>query len=173
MAGIDRRTFLRGALAAAALPLLGRPARAASLPAGTVALLGTSPYVYVSPLRKDGQESTCHGEVWFAWLDGQVVLITARDRWKARSTVSGSGTARIWVGDHGRWKGVLGRNEDFRKAPHFDARARIVKDDALLDRLIAAYEKKYPDEIAKWRDRFRSGYASGERVLVVYEPLAS
>lgn len=173
MASMDRRTFLRAALALGALPLLGRAAQAGSLPPATVALLETSPYVYVSPLRKDGQESTCHGEVWFALLDGQVVLITARDRWKARSVASGSGKARLWVGDHGRWKGVVGKNEDFRKAPSFDARARIVKDDALLDRMIAAYEKKYPDEIGKWRDRFRSGFASGERVIIVYEPLAS
>ena len=173
MTAMDRRTFLRGALAAAALPLLGRSARAAGLPPATVALLESSPYVYVSPLRKDGRESTCHGEVWFAFLDGQVVLITARERWKARSVASGSGMARLWVGDHGRWKGVIGKNEEFRQGPSFDARARIVKDDALLDRMIAAYEKKYPDEIGKWRDRFRSGFASGERVIVVYEPLSS
>lgn len=173
MRGIDRRDFLRIALAVGALPWIGRPARAAGLSGEATALLETSPYVYVSPLRGDGQESRCHGEVWFAWLDGNVVLITAREGWKARSATTGSRKARLWVGDHGRWKGLTGKNEAFRAAPSFDAQARIVKDDALLDRLIAVYEKKYPGEIGRWRDRFRSGFASGERVLVVYEPIAS
>ncbi len=39
--------------------------------------------------------------------------------------------------------------------------------------MIAVYEKKYPSEIGSWRDRFKSGFASGERVLIVYEPVAS
>ncbi len=168
-----RRAFLRGLLALLAAPLLPRRAWSAALPPATVELLGTSPYVYVSPLKKDGQESTCHGEVWFAWIDGSVVLITAADRWKARSIAKTGGKARIWVGDHGRWKGLVGKNDEFRKAPSFDAQARIVKDPALLDRMIAVYEKKYPAEIGTWRERFRSGFASGERVLIVYEPLAS
>ncbi len=48
-----------------------------------------------------------------------------------------------------------------------------MKDPALLDRMIAIYEKKYPAEIGTWRERFKSGFQSGERVLIVYEPLAS
>ena len=40
----------------------------------------------------------------------------------------------------------------------------------LLERMLAVYEKKYPDEIGKWRDRFRDGLTSGERTLVLYEP---
>jgi len=65
----------------------------------------------------------------------------------------------------------VGGNEDFRKAPSFDTRAEIVTDDALLDRLLALYETKYPDEIARWRDRMREGYANGSRVLIRYRPL--
>ena len=174
MRGLDRRSVLALMLSLAATPLLRRVARAAAatLPPATLQLLETSPYIYVSPLKKNGQESSCHGEVWFAWIDGSAVLITARDRWKAKSVAKGLDRARIWVGDHGKWKQLVGRNDAFTKAPSFDARARVVKDPAVLDRLIAAYEKKYPAEIGSWRDRFKSGFASGERVLISYEPIS-
>ncbi len=162
---ITRRVFLGGSAAALFAP--AALVRAAELEVA----LEKSGFVYVSPLRSDGNESTCHGEVWYGWIDGSVVLITGADRWKARSVKKGLDRARIWVGDHGRWKKLIGTNEAFRKAPSFDARAEIVKDDALLDQLIAIYEKKYPDEIADWRDRFRSGYADGSRVLVRYRPV--
>ncbi len=172
---ITRRDLL-GTLAAAALvPLFARTAAGepTRLPGATVELLEKSPYVYVSPLKKDGQESTCHGEVWFAWLDGAAVVITARDRWKARSLAGGLDRARLWVGDYGTWKKLTGRSEAFRSAPSFDARARLANDPALLARMLAVYEKKYPAEIGRWRDRFEQGFASGERVLIAYEPIAS
>jgi hypothetical protein len=174
--GIPRRAFLGGAaatLAAFALEtvLPRRSWAAATLPDATLRALESSPFVYVSPLRKGGAESACHGEVWYAWLDGGVVLITARSGWKARSALEkGLDRARIWVGDHGRWKGLTGKNEGFRAAPSFDARVSQVKDPATLDRLIAAYGTKYPAEIERWRDRFREGFKSGERVLLRYEP---
>jgi hypothetical protein len=173
--GLARRAFLRGALATVLLPLarpLGALAAPAALPDTTLRLLETSPFVYVSPLSKGGDESTCHGEVWYAWIDGAVVLITAKTSWKARSVAAGRDRARLWVGDHGRWKQLTGRNEGFRLAPQFDARVTRTHDAALVDRLLAAYEKKYPAEIETWRDRFRSGFASGERWLLRYEPIA-
>jgi hypothetical protein len=175
---IDRRRFLAGALAAAlaprALARAAESAEAAKTPAplspALVAALESSPFVYVSPLLADGRESRCHGEVWFAWLDGAAVIITARDRWKATALARGLDRARLWVGDHGRWSGLLGKSEAFRAAPSFDARASLARDPALLDRLVAAYERKYPSEIASWRDRFRSGFADGSRVLIRYAP---
>jgi hypothetical protein len=166
---LDRRAFLVGLAATALLP--GRRARAAA-PEAALRLLPSSPFVYVSPLRSDGGESRCHGEVWYAWLDERVVLITARDRWKATALARGLDRARIWVGDHGRWKGPLGgTREDFRRAPSFDARAARIEDPAVFERMLAAYERKYPEEIGTWRERFRAGFASGERVLIGYTPL--
>ena len=90
--------------------------------------------------------------------------------WKARSVAKGLDRARIWVGDHGGWTRVLGHNEAFRAGPSFDARAALVRDEALLDRLLSIFEAKYPDEIGKWRDRMRKGYADGTRVLIRYTP---
>jgi len=48
--------------------------------------------------------------------------------------------------------------------------AELGNDPKLLDRLIAACERKYPREIADWRDRFRKGFADGSRVLIRYAP---
>ena len=181
---LDRRTFLAGTLAALALPLLpaarahaqtaaapggSSSAAAGKLPEATRTLLSKSPYVYISPLRANGEESSCHGEVWFGWLDDTVVMITAADRWKARAIEKGRDRARLWVGDHGRWKTPTGRNEAFREAPNFDARVSRSRDKALLDRMLALYEKKYPKEIGNWRDRFVEGFASGERWLLRYD----
>lgn len=170
MARLTRRDLMR--LGAGAALLLAWPGRAlAKAPAAEVGvLLEKSSFVYVSPLLASGAESRCHGEVWYGWLDGAVVLITSKDAWKAQALVRGRDTARIWVGDHGRVGGLTG-SEKFRQAPSFDARAGATRDAALLDRLMRLYRTKYPDEISSWEPRMRSGFESGERVLIRYEPL--
>lgn len=129
--------------------------------------------MYISPLLADGRESTCHAELWYAWIDAAVVATVSHDRWKARSLAAGRDRARIWVGDHGVWHGLLWNNEAFRGAPSFEARGEVVEDAALLAKLLARYETKYPDEIADWRDRMRDGHAKGARVLIRYVPLVS
>ncbi|MDJ0787579.1 MAG: hypothetical protein QNK05_12290 [Myxococcota bacterium] len=170
---IKRRDFVVGGVAAAALAgvptLFVRQALAKDLPAKS--LLDDSEFVYISPLKSDGAESTCHGEVWYGWLDESVVIVTSKDSWKARSLAKGLDTARVWVGNHGRWKGGLGtRNEAFRKAPSFDAKLERSQDESLLERLMVLYRTKYPGEIGKWEPRFRDGFASGERVMLRYRP---
>jgi hypothetical protein len=177
LARLDRRRFLAGVAGTAAW-LLAPRARAqaiepaAELPPETITLLEKSKFVYVSPLRPDASESTCHGECWFGWLDGTVVINTRRGTWKAKALQRNRDSARIWVGDHGRWKtGLSQRNEEFREAPHFDARARFEKDKAVLDRLLALYEEKYAGEFGRWREDMRTGFYSGQRFLIRYEPL--
>ena len=166
---LTRRELLRLGLGAAAALAWPARARAAALGAELVSLLEKSGFVYVSPLLASGEESRCHGEVWFGWLDGGVVLITAHDTWKARALARGLDRARIWVGDHGRVGRVLGRDA-FRAAPSFDARGRQERSPDVLDRLMAAYRKKYPNEIGSWEPRMRAGFTSGERILIRYEP---
>jgi len=164
---LDRRAFLGGSLAFLLSP--AALARAAELDAA----LEKSRYVYISPLVGGGKESACHGEVWYGWLDGAVVIITASDGWKAQAIDRGLDTARIWVGDHGRWKKLVGRNEAFRQAPHFEAKGALVPNDTLLlNRLLATFERKYPDEIGRWRDKMRTGYLDGSRVLTRYKPVS-
>ena len=162
-------------LAAGARSAAARSADAASPERGALpeALLARSPFVYVSPLRSDGAESTCHAELWYAWLDDSVVVTVASDRWKASALEQGLTRARVWVGDHGRWKTWYGgRNEAFRAAPSFLARASRAREPGLIDRLLDVYEQKYPDEIASWREPMRSGDADGSRVLLRYSPIA-
>jgi hypothetical protein len=64
---------------------------------------------------------------------------------------------------------VLG-SDAFRAAPSFDARARQERDAGVLDRLMPIYRKKYPAEIESWEPKFRTGVASGERVVIRYAP---
>jgi hypothetical protein len=176
---IGRRTFLGGAALlllwpgrAVAQPAI-KPERG-KLPPRTIQALQTSPFVYISPLKSNGEESTCHGEVWFAWLDGAVLVNSRRGTWKVKALERGMQRARIWVGDFGRWKtGVLGteRNEAFRSAPSFVAHARFETDRAVLDRLIAADADKYGKDFDRWREDMRTGFFSGQRKLIRYEPI--
>ena len=85
--------------------------------------------------------------------------------------VCGAGQGRARDAATGGQGALGGANEDFRKAPSFDARAALASDPALLERMLADYAVKYPAEIEKWRPRFREGLASGERVLIAYQPL--
>ncbi|MEM9173970.1 MAG: hypothetical protein AAGC67_01960 [Myxococcota bacterium] len=172
---LTRRRFNRAlawsALGSATFGLTPRGVVAAEPGPVPAKLLEESPFVYVSPLRRDGAESTCHAELWYAWLDDAVVVIVSSDRWKATALARGLDRARIWVGDHGLWKTWYGgRNEDFRRAPNFVGKGEAVKEGALLERLLARYEVKYPDEIADWRDRMRNGFADGSRTLIRYTP---
>ncbi len=178
--GIDRRRFVVGGGAALLLaPFALRPLEAraahhekAGLAADLKSALEKSPYVYVSPLKGDGAESTCHGEVWYGWQDGGVLLVTSKESWKARAVARGLDRARLWVGDHGRWKGaVYGTNEDFRKAPRFDAKVSVSKDADAFAKLMASYAGKYGTPFtSKWKPRMEEGFADGSRVLLRYEP---
>lgn len=169
--GLDRRTFLGGAAVLVLAPWAARAEDApGALPPDTLAALEKSGFVYVSPLLGDGSESTCHGEVWYGWIDSAVYLTTSPTSWKARAAARGL-DARIWVGDHGLWKRPLGRNEAFRAAPHFDARVKAVKDAAAHAELMRIFARKYGAEFTgTWKPRMEKGYADGSRVLLRYEP---
>jgi hypothetical protein len=158
-------------LATAALPFRVRAADGAfAPPAETVRALDASPLVYVSPLRTNGSESRCHGEVWFFYDKGDVVICTDTDRWKSEAIAKGMDRARLWVGDFGPVK----RSDDrYRSAPTLLAKAEFDRDRATFDRLLAAFAKKYPDEWSRWKPRFEGGYADGSRVLIRYKALGA
>lgn len=173
---IDRRTLLEAVvglvLAPIALARASSASASAALAPALEAALKESPYVYISPLRSNGQESRCHSEVWYGWLDGAVVVITARKSWKTRAMRLGLTRTRIWVGDYGRVKKLIGSNEAFRSGPSFMARAELVKTPVMIDRLLAVYDKKYPEEIKSWRGPMRAGLADGSRRMIRYVPEA-
>jgi hypothetical protein len=165
---ITRRRFLAAAAAgAAALWLPSRRAGAdeTELADALQAALAASPLVYVSPLRADGSESTCHGEVWFVAEGRDVLVVTAADRWKAKALAGGRDRARLWAGDFGAWARAGGK---WRSAPSFTARAVFERDPAARARALEAFGRKYPDEWGKWGPRFREGLADGSRVMIRY-----
>jgi len=168
---LSRRGFLRSAAAAGAALLLSpgrlRAEEAFALPETTRAALGQSPLIYLSPLRGDGAESTCHGEVWFVQDGAELLVVTASDGWKARAVRRGLDRARIWVGDFGQWKRAGGR---YKEGPTFLATARFDAKDSVIETALAAFGAKYPEEWDKWEPRFRKGLADGSRVLVRYRP---
>ena len=173
---LNRRSFLIGSGALCAAASLGLGARVEAqavsadvLSASAKAALAESPLVYISPLLDKGKESRCHGEVWFFVDEGDVVIFTSKESWKARALALGRNQARIWVGDFGpvRWAG-----DRFRKAPHFKAMAEGDSRPEAFERLMADYEKRYADEWGKWGPRFRKGYNDGSRELIRYRPVA-
>jgi len=169
--GLSRRSFLRALTAAGAALLLPPgllPAdQAFALPEATRAALEKSPLIYLSPLRSDGTESQCHGEVWYVRDGGELLVVTDSNRWKALAVRRGLDRARIWVGDFGRWKKSDGR---FETGPTFLAKARLDADESVIGAALAAFGAKYPDEWGKWEPRFRKGLADGSRVLIRYRP---
>jgi hypothetical protein len=157
------------ALGALALPVRWVRARDAhALPEATTAALAGSGLVYVSPLLADAKESRCHGEVWFLFDEGDVVIATSTDTWKARALERGRDRARIWVGDFGPADSADG---PFRSGPTFEARAQRDGEPATWERLFEAYGAKYPAEWGKWEPRFRKSRADGSRILIRYTPI--
>lgn len=162
-----RRAFLAAAGAGVAALWLPRRARAAPFEPSEAlrGALSTSPLVYVSPLKQDGGESACHGEVWFVTEGGDVLVVTAAERWKAKTIAAGRDRARLWVGDFGVWTRA---EEKWKSAPTFDTKAAFEKDPAARERALEAFGNKYPAEWDKWGPRFRAGLADGTRVLIRY-----
>jgi hypothetical protein len=177
---MERREFLTlGTSFAAAVALApwsslaesgGAPSSARKLDPKAVAELEKSSFVYISPLTANGKESQCHAEVWYAWLDGSVVVTVAADRWKAKALARGLDSAKIWVGDYGRARTLGVSNDSYLQGPSFVARASKSSDAALMKRLLAAYDVKYPDEIGRWRDKMKAGFSDGSRSLIRYTP---
>ena len=167
--GIARRTFLQAGLLATASLTLHLRAFAWEPPKALAQAIEESPLVYVSPLLANGDESRCHGEVWFVADHGELLVVTSPTRWRAAAIGLGLGTARMWVGDFGLWKKSEGR---YRKAPGCVANARLESDQKVHDRALALFGKKYASVWDSWGPRFKDGLASGERVMIRYTPNA-
>ncbi len=165
---LDRRGFIVGVAATFAALAWPRPVLAASS-AKLDQALAQSQLVYVTPLKSDGSESACHGEVWFVTDGADVLVVTAAERWRAAAIGKGLDRARLWVGDHGVWKRAA---KAWEKSPTTDATARIDADPAVHARALELFGSKYSREWGKWGPRFEKGLASGERVLIRYSPAA-
>jgi hypothetical protein len=172
-AGVTRRALLRaGAITLGLAALAPRRLFAADAPfqlaQPTLDALQSSKLVYVSPLKKDGSESKCHGEVWYFWDRDAVVIATATTGWKTRAVRAGNDRARLWVGDFGPYAKA---RDKVRAAPGFTAHAAVDPDPATFQRLLESYGTRYPDEWGKWKPRFESSHADGSRTVVRYTPV--
>ncbi len=170
---VNRRAFFRlGArvtLAGAALLALPRPLRAAHHVSPLKQAIASSPLVYISPLKRDGSESTCQGEVWFVTDGDDLLVVTNPERWRAACIGQGLDRARLWVGDYGLWKRAKGR---YKEAPSTVARASLEGSEAVHAEALGRFGQKYSDEWGKWGPRFEKGLASGERVMIRYSPVS-
>ena len=132
--------------------------------------LGRSPLVYVSPLRRDGQESRCHAEVWFAGDGADALVVTSAKAWRARAIRLGLTRARLWVGSHGEWD-RSGKTHAFRESPTFLAEASLEGSQTMHDRALVLFGSKYTREWSDWGPRFKNGLADGSRVLIRYRAI--
>ena len=165
---IGRRRILQ--LSGAALALCAAPfsrAATAALADPAQKALDKSAVVYISPLKKDNVESTCHAEVWFTVDDGDIYVVTSSKAWRARAISLGLTQARMWVGEFGVWKDS---KEAYRKAPELLASGALVSDAAIQARVLETFGKKYYIQWLGWGPKFRGGLKDGSRVMLRYTP---
>ena len=112
-------------------------------------------YVYIQSERKSGQLGK-PAEIWF-YYDGKAVYVgTPPTSWRVKRLKAGRKKAHIAVGK--------------ADGPAFDATGEVVKDAAAEQKMMDEYARKYPEGWARFADKFREGFKSGERVLVRYTP---
>ena len=165
-----RQLVLRAASTAGAVALAPLAAHATgySLPEAAKKALVESPLVYISPMKSDGEESRCHGEVWY-YADGDDVIIGSEvSTWKVRALDKGLDRARVWIADYGpEWRAL----KRYRSAPGFLARVSIDQSARVFEGLMLGHAQRYPGEWDKWEERFRKQYADGTRKIVRYSPI--
>jgi len=172
---VSRRGFMRGAVTLSGVVLLPASlarSRDAEFRASKTApaAIETSKLIYITPIKSDGKESSCHAEVWFYADDEGLFVVTKEERWRFQAVKRGLDRARIWVGDYGVWKSSHGA---FRSAPTFLARGEHVSNDAgAVERTLKAMAAKYANEDwSTYGPRFKQGLADGSRVLLRYSPI--
>jgi general stress protein 26 len=110
-----------------ALMMAGATAYAASSTEDAVALANAS-YIYIATVRKDGNQSAA-APVWFiATANGQILVDTNSDSWKAKRIRRGSPVI-VWIGS--------------RTGRAFIGKADFVHDPAVQDFMIEQIPKKY------------------------------
>ena len=139
---------------AAILAAVATPATAATSPRDTKALAQAT-YIYISTVRKDGNQSKAV-PVWFiTTADNQLLIETSPTSWKARRIKRGS-PAMIWIGA--------------RTGPAFIGKAEIVTDTELQNQVIAEYPKKYLLARIGFARPSRAKLDSGQIVVIRISP---
>ena len=160
---MNRRIFTAGMACIAIAPavLWTRPTLASRRQA-----LATSKLVYLTPIKSNGEESRCQAEIWFAYHDGDVFVVTPPDAWRAEAVTRGLTSTRLWVGEFGVWTQSDGA---YREAPMAMAQASLEDDASVQAQVLEALGAKYADDgWTRWGPRFKEGLADGGRVMIRY-----
>ena len=161
-----RRNLLVGMALVPSIPLFARRSLAADESSAVADALASSPLVYITPIKSNGEESRCKAEIWFANHEGNVYVVTPPDAWRAEAVGKGLTKARLWVGDFGVWKSADGA---FRQAPELMASAAIETDAEMHAQVLARMGDKYADTgWGTWGERFKNGLVDGSRVMIRY-----
>ncbi|MCY4127684.1 MAG: hypothetical protein OXG15_00435 [Gammaproteobacteria bacterium] len=158
---LTRRRIVIGASLAPILPLLGEVVDS------TKEALSTSRLIYLTPIKSDGSESKCKGEIWFSYDgDSHVYVVTQYDAWRANAIRQGLTSARIWVGEFGLWRDA---GDSYRSAPELMLEGAIEDDPSAQDKVLTTMGGKYSDEWGVWGPRFREGLRDDSRVMLRYK----
>jgi hypothetical protein len=162
-----RSLLLNGGTLAAGLMLTG-PFNRAAANGNALAALSKSPLIYQTTLKRNGQESACQAEVWFASQGSNIYVVTAVDAWRSQAVTRGLTRSRIWVGDMGQWKDTDG---GYRSLPMMEADGSFETNKTVQADVLALFGRKYSDEWGTWGPRFRRGLNDGSRVMLKYRVL--
>ena len=155
-----RRQALIGATLVPVLPVF------AQLESSVKAKLTNSQLIYLTPIKSDGEESACKGEVWFLY-DGEsdIYVVTQNEAWRANAIRQGLQSARIWVGEFGVWTRA---GDSYRSAPELMLSGEVVTDPEVHVNVLKKMGGKYTAEWDAWGPRFRDGLADNSRVMLHY-----
>lgn len=171
----SRRRFLRqvvtGSAAAGSLLSGVRAAQAAEggNTASALRAAADTDLIYIANERADGALGRCQAEVWFAPSGGDLVVVTDASSWRVKMAQRQGATARIWIGDVGRWQKADGA---WRDLPSIRASVQLDDDPSFAAAALDQFGRKYPASWLLWGPRFRNGLADGSRKLLRYAPLA-
>lgn len=127
--------------------------------------LKTSKLIYLTPIKSDGEESKCKGEVWFVYLDSKIYVTTATDAWRAEAIRNDLKDARIWIGEFGNWTRT---KEKYKEAPELMIEGEIFEDEEKMPEILEAFNDKYPGE-GQYPRVFKEQIEEGKRVVLRYE----
>lgn len=127
--------------------------------------LKSSKLIYLTPIKSDGEESKCQGEVWFIYLDSKIYVTTATDAWRAEAIRKDLTKARIWIGEYGPWSRA---KEKYKEAPELMIEGKLFEDQNQFPEILEAFNEKYPDE-GRYPRVFKEEIESGKRVVLRYE----
>jgi general stress protein 26 len=119
--------------------------------------LSKASLIYVSTVRKDGNQSKA-APVWFTTsADNNAVLIqTGPDTWKAKRIKRGS-PVLVWIGS--------------ATGPAFIGRAEITSDAAVQNKILDDFRQKYFENRVMGVGPSRARFDSGDRVAIKITPV--